>query len=99
NSLSINKISYGSRGTATPLNTIEFDYISRSRQEQAYIGGVSFRRKNLLNKIRVTGNGTPYRNYELDHGSTSLGYDRVTSIQEKSGDNSLARNAINFSYG
>ena len=100
NTLSIDKISYGSRGTSTPLNTVEFDYGTRARPEQAYIGGISFRRKNLLKKIRVNGNGTPYRNYELiNNYSSSLFYNRLTGIQEKTGDNSLARNAISFNYG
>ncbi|UII77352.1 FG-GAP-like repeat-containing protein [Flagellimonas sp. HMM57] len=100
NSLRIYKISYGHRGTASPINEIEFVYGDRKRDEQSYINGTRFIRNTILKEINVRGQGgTAYRNYVIQHSETSLGYERVTSVQEKTGDNSDSRNAITFTYG
>ena len=100
NSLRIHKITYGNRGTSSAVNEIGFIYVSRDRDEQSYINGTRFIRNTILKEIRVKGHsGTAYRNYVLQHSGTSLGYERVTSIQEKTGDNSLSRSAISFTYG
>ncbi|QED38948.1 hypothetical protein FK178_15020 [Antarcticibacterium arcticum] len=99
NSLRINKILYGSRSTAAAINEIQFVYATRQRPEQAYVGSYTFMRKTILKEIRVLGNGVGFRNYFLNHtNATKLGYDRLTSIQEKSGDNSLAHSPVNFNY-
>lgn len=97
NSLSISKITYGTTGSS-PLNEIEFVYKTRKRPEQSYTGGVDFKRKNLLSEIKVKGNGLGYRNYLLSYDFNSLGYERLTSVQEKSGDNSLSYSPVTFSY-
>ena len=100
NALSIQRITYGSRGSSTPINELEFLYGNRARPEQSYINGVSFKRKKILEEIKVKGsNSVGYRNYIINHDQTSLGYERVVSIQEKTGDNSLSRSAISFNYG
>ncbi|MEK6154535.1 FG-GAP-like repeat-containing protein [Flavobacteriaceae bacterium 3-367] len=99
NTLSIDKITYGSRGTAAPINEIRFFYSFRNRGELAYIHGTKFYRNKRLWKIAVKGNGILFRNYVLRFDKTSLGYDRLTSIQEKTGDNSEGRSPITFSYG
>ncbi|MEM9361245.1 MAG: RHS repeat-associated core domain-containing protein [Bacteroidota bacterium] len=99
NSLRINKISYGSRGTAAPVNEIEFVYKDRERDEQSYVGGVRFIRKHILSEIKVKGNGTAYRNYLLQHDATPLlDFERLISVQEKTGDNLLSRSPITFTY-
>ncbi len=99
NSLSISKILYGSRTTATPINQIQFVYAARQRPEQSYVGDYSFMRKTILKEIRVLGNGVGFRNYFLNHtNATKLGYDRLTSIQEKSGDNSISHSPVYFNY-
>ena len=98
NSLSISSISYGSRGTSTPIHRIRFLYADRERTEQSYVGGIRFMRKNLLREIKVESAGIGYRNYEINHSQTALGYDRVTSIKEFSGDYSEAHSAITFGY-
>lgn len=99
NSLSISKILYGARTTATPINEIQFVYAARQRPEQSYIGNYSFMRKTILREIKVLGNGVGFRNYFLNHtNTTNLGYDRLTSVQEKSGDNSLSHSPISFNY-
>ncbi len=100
NTLSIHKITYGGRGTATPINEMEFVYGLRKKREKSYINGTTFFRATLLKEIKTKGNGIPYRNYILEYNNTtSLHYDRLKSIQEKSGDNSLSRSPINFTYG
>lgn len=99
NSLRINKILYGSRTTATPVNEIQFIYAARKRPEQSFVGNYSFIRKTILKEIRVLGNGIGFRNYFFNHtNNTNLGYDRLTNVQEKSGDNSLAHSPIYFNY-
>ncbi|MFT0716759.1 RHS repeat-associated core domain-containing protein [Flagellimonas lutimaris] len=98
NSLSIDKITYGTRSSSNPINVVEFVYTDRTRPEQAYINGVSFIRKNLLEEIHVKANGVGFRNYYLSHEYTSLFYDQLVSVQEKSGDNSLSKATISFDY-
>jgi RHS repeat-associated protein len=98
NGLRINTIKYGSRTTATPINTVQFIFGTRKRTEHSYIGGIRFMRKNLLKEIQITGNGVSYRKYLLAHSYTSLGYDRLTSITEKSGDGTLTHSPITFNY-
>ncbi|MEA1785778.1 FG-GAP-like repeat-containing protein [Arenibacter sp. GZD96] len=98
NSLSIASIKYGHLNTGTAPNTISFVYKTRSRGEQSFVGGVDFRRKNLLSEIRVLTGATGYRNYVLGHNANSLGYERLASVTEKSGDNTLSFTPINFTY-
>jgi RHS repeat-associated protein len=46
----------------------------------------------------VIGNGVPFRNYTLEYSSTTLGYQRLTKVTEKTGDNSKAYNPTLFTY-
>ncbi|WP_396178415.1 polymorphic toxin type 23 domain-containing protein [Flavobacterium sp.] len=98
NNLSISTIKYGTRLTTAPINEILFEYKNRVRPEQAYIGGQSFTRNNILSEIKVKGNGIGFRNYILGHESTTLGYERLKRITEKSGDNSKSFNPTVFNY-
>ncbi len=98
NGLSISSIKYGGRSSSTHMNEVKFIYGNRKRPEQSYVGGIGFIRKNLLKQIQILGNGIGYRNYVLSHNYTTLGYDRLISIQEKSGDNSLSHTPIYFNY-
>ncbi len=98
NTISIDKITYGAKSAGTPINEIRFEYKTRSRLEQSFVGNVDIQRKNILKGIKVFGNGTPYRNYVIGHNTSGLGYDRVASIQEKTGDNSQAHSPITFTY-
>lgn len=100
NILSIASIKYGTTGTSTGINQINFVYKSAGRQrpEQAYIGGQSFTNNKILGEIDVLGNGVGFRNYFLSHDVTSLGYERLVTITEKSGDNSKSYNPTVFSY-
>lgn len=98
NSLTISTIKYGSKGTAPAVNEIQFVFENRQRPEHAYLGGYNFIKNNILREIKVIGNGLAIRNYRLAHEITSLGYERVSSITEKNGDNTKALNPTVFKY-
>lgn len=98
NNLSISSIKYGARLEEATINEISFIYKNRVRPEQAYIGGQSFIRNTILSEIKVKGNNVGFRNYLLAHETTSLGYERLKSITEKSGDNSKSFNPTLFNY-
>ena len=98
NTLSILKISYGTTTTTTAINEILFGYDARQRVEQGYVGGMALYNNKILKQISVVGNGTGFRNYYLQHNTTSLGYERLISITEKTGDNMLFYNPTLFKY-
>jgi len=98
NSLSISTIKYGHRTGGTAPNEIAFAYKARKRPEQSFIGGQDFRRKKILYTINVKSGTVGYRNYVLAHNFNTLGFERLTSITEKSGDNSLSHSPVVFSY-
>lgn len=97
NLLRINEINYGGRNGATHPNRIKFNYKTRPRMEQRYIGGGSFARKHLISSIQTFGGSQLYRTYTLSHSTTSLGYSRLVSITEKNKDNQ-SKAPITFSY-
>lgn len=98
NSLRIASINYGSLGANTPINQILFVYKNRQRPEQANIGGQSVSITKLLSEIKVTSNGVGYRNYLLGHDLTSLGYERLVSFTERSGDLTKSYEPTVFGY-
>lgn len=98
NSLRIASINYGSLGANTPINQILFVYKNRQRPEQANIGGQSVSITKLLSEIKVTSNGVGYRNYLLGHDLTSLGYERLVSFTERSGDLTKSYTPTLFTY-
>ncbi|MET3028389.1 RHS repeat-associated core domain-containing protein [Flavobacterium sp. UW10123] len=97
--LDIVSIKYGSLTTGTPINEIQFVYNDRQRLEQAYVGGLSIINKRLLKEIKVIGNNVGFRNYSLTHDTSSLGYERLITIQEKSGDGTKSYSPTIFKYG
>lgn len=98
NTIRISTISYGSLAVQTPINVVEFIYITRNRAENAYVGGYVTQVTSILSEIRVKANNVGYRNYLLGYETTSLGYQRLISVTEKNGDNSLSLNPTLFSY-
>lgn len=98
NILNISSIKYGARLDGAPINEIQFVYKARLREEQTYTGGQLFIRNTVLSDIKVLGNGVGYRNYTLTHDTTSLFYERLVSITEKSGDNTKSYNPTVFEY-
>lgn len=98
NILDITSITYGSKLDTPSINEISFVYNTRNRPEHAYMGGQSFLRTKILKAINVKGKSTGFRNYILEHQTTSLGYERLKSVTEKSGDNSKNFNPTVFNY-
>jgi RHS repeat-associated protein len=98
NNLSIEYIKYGSTGSNTAINQIQFVYIARQRLEQSFVGGQSILMNTILKEIKTIGNGIGFRNYVLQPVLTSLGYERLESITEKSGDGSKSYNPTVFTY-
>jgi RHS repeat-associated protein len=99
NSLSIEYIKYGSIATGMPINQVKFVYKTRLRPEQAYIGGQSIVKNNILSEVQVMGNGVGFRNYALNYGPLpSIEYEKLQSITEKSGDGSKSYNPTVFRY-
>ncbi|MGE8340708.1 MAG: FG-GAP-like repeat-containing protein, partial [Flavobacterium sp.] len=98
NVLDISSIKYGSVAATAPINEIKFKYDTRKRAEQSYVGGLSIIRNTILKEINVLGNGVGFRNYVLGHEETSLGYQRLKTLTEKSGDNAKNYNPTTFSY-
>ncbi|MCO6175240.1 FG-GAP-like repeat-containing protein, partial [Flavobacterium sp. NRK F10] len=96
-SFRIKAINYGSTLTGF-INKIEFIYGDKNKQEVYYVGGYSFWNPKILTAIKIIGNGVPYKNYYLTHDLTSTGFERLKSIQEKTGDNSKSLNPISFLY-
>lgn len=96
----IKTIKYGSTSTDSVefINKIEFLYSTKNKQETYYVGGYSFWNPKILSSIKITGNSVPYKNYYLTHDLTSTGFERLKSIQEKSGDNTKSLNPITFYY-
>ncbi|QLC67022.1 VCBS repeat-containing protein [Flavobacterium sp. LPB0248] len=94
----IEKITYGALKSGSQINEIQFVYKSNYRMEQVYIGGKNFVRNKILSGINMKTNGTGFRSYSLTHDTSSLGYSRLTSITEKSGDGSKSYNPTVFKY-
>jgi len=88
--LRVTKIAYGG-------NEVVFHYKNRSRHETSFVGGQSATRKNILSYIEVKSQGSPYRKYTLRHHTTSLGYQKVTQLQETDR-NGVKRMPVVFSY-
>lgn len=98
NSIAITSIKYGTTGTTTPINEIQFVYGTRTRPEQSYIGGKSIVNNKILEKIQVKGNGIGFRNYNLSYISSSIGYQRLEKVFELSGDGTKSYNPTVFTY-
>ncbi len=98
NVLRITKITYGATYATAGMNEINFGYVPRVRPEHYFVGGQSFLQDQLLNNIKVKGNAIGFRNYYLFHDQTSLNYQRLTRVEEKTGDDTLAYNPLVFGY-
>ncbi|MEL7271618.1 MAG: FG-GAP-like repeat-containing protein, partial [Bacteroidota bacterium] len=98
--LYVDTITYGSKGQAAPINEVEFLYVDRIFRETAYVGGHQFIKSKRLYKIDVKGAfGVLYKSYAVSTigGNSTLNYTRVSTIFERSGDNSQSRE-ISFDY-
>ncbi|TDX11254.1 RHS repeat-associated core domain-containing protein [Flavobacterium sp. S87F.05.LMB.W.Kidney.N] len=96
--LMLTSIKYGSKNDDTPPNEINFIYKNRALNDIQIIAGDYKRDLVILSEINVKTNGIGFRNYFLGHDLSSSKYERLTSITEKSGDNSKSLNPTVFSY-
>ena len=93
----LNKIHYGT-DTNIGINEIELIYKTKNRSENYFINGYEFLNDKVLSEIKIKGNNIAYKNYYLTHDLTSTGYERLISIQEKTGDNTKSLKPITFTY-
>ncbi len=98
NSLYITSVEYGAINTNPSINKVEFIYKTRNRKEQYFIQGNSVYDDKILSNIKITGSGIGFRNYDLSHEITSLGYERLKTLTEKSGDGLKSLNPTVFTY-
>lgn len=105
--LLISNITYGYRSTnplneirlANTTNYISFTYKDRNRGESGYVFNDGSKVTKILDKITVRGYAENYRTYQLTYTTTSLGYERLQKITETSGDGTLSKSPVTFSYG
>ncbi|WP_409417859.1 RHS repeat-associated core domain-containing protein [Flavobacterium sp. PS2] len=99
NTLNIASIKYGSRTTEASINEIQFIYKPRKIHEESYVGGHKLLNNTILSEIKVFGNGVGYRQYKLEHPETSsIRYEQLERITEKSGDGLINYNPTIFTY-
>ncbi|MCP1300224.1 polymorphic toxin type 23 domain-containing protein [Chryseobacterium sp. S0630] len=97
----LSSVKYGgnpSVGSYTPVNTVNLVYKNRTRNEQMYVyGNTSYVITKELDKVEVLGNGQLFRKYQLTYDTTSLGYERLTQVQEFNGNGESVKPII-FEY-
>ena len=113
NNLLISSIEYGDR-TTNPLsgikslngtNKISFTYKNRARTETGYTSNKASKLSKILDKITVYGFSgigyfaQNYKSYQLTYKTTSLGYEQLQKITETSGDGTLSKTPVTFTYG
>lgn len=105
--LLISGISYGYRST-NPLsdlrlrntdNYISFIYKERNRAETGYVFNEATKLTKILDKITVKGYAENYRTYQLTYRIGTLGYEQLQKVTETSGDGTLNKQPVLFSYG
>ncbi|MFC4739226.1 FG-GAP-like repeat-containing protein [Flavobacterium ponti] len=102
NKLLIAKVEYGPLNNNNFTNRVSFSYKTRQRPESSSFHTYDYDyilTTQILDHITVTGNNLTYRNYYLAYNQTSLRYERLISITEKTGDNSKSYNPTVFNYG
>lgn len=97
----LSSVKYGgnpSTGSYTPMNTVNFVYKNRTRNEQMYVyGNISYLVTKELDRIEVLGSGQLFRKYQLTYDTTSLGYERLSQVQEFNGNGESVKPII-FEY-
>jgi RHS repeat-associated protein len=98
NKLYISKIKYGSVGTNSSINEINFVYKNKTRVEQIFIGGIEVKEDKILDKIKVYGNNVIYKNYLLTHQSY-LNYERLIKFTVQNYNLTKSLSPLTFEYG
>ena len=105
--LLISKISYGYRDT-NPLssariinteNIISFTYKDRRRAESGFTYNEELRLTKIIDKITIKGYAENYRTYQLTYKISTLGYEQLQKITETSGDGTISKKPVTFTYG
>src|SRR5690606_13582547 len=94
----LRKIKYGGVNEGAALYSVEFSYDYRPHMEEFYNDGVRISKSYLLSRINVYSGTELIKYYTLNHGTSSLRYSRLESVQEHSGDGTLSHSPINFNY-
>lgn len=100
NQLYIDNITFSGNESAgiAVQNKISFTYRDSRRVERDYLKGLPVYATKILENIQVIANNTYFRTYVLSHTpDMDLGYERLTSIQEKNGFNEES-NPVVFNY-
>ena len=100
NQLYIASISFSGNPTAGIAfqNSIVFNFRDAKRVERDFINGNTNYASKILESVDVLTNNTIFRKYKLTHiEDTSLGYERVTQIQEYNAQNE-GSNPVVFTY-
>ncbi|WP_136667658.1 RHS repeat-associated core domain-containing protein [Flavobacterium sp. H122] len=98
NFLYISSIKYGILDSSASINEVQFIYKTRNNAEQYFQGGYEIIDGKILSEIKILGNNVGYKNYTLTHDIIT-GYERLTKIQEKSGDGIKLLTPVEFVYG
>lgn len=92
----INSVKYGGLGSAYK-DEIKFNYITRARVEEYYIGSLKIVNDKILTSVNILSNNVGFRNYDFVYDNV-IGYQRLKSITEKTGDGLKSLAPISFSY-
>lgn len=98
NKLNIKTIKYGARNQDTSIQEVNFIYRNKFKQELQLVGGQPIRDDLLLTEINTKSSGIGFRNYNMTYDISSLGYERLKTVTEKTGDNSKSLSPTVFSY-
>ncbi|KRD57943.1 hypothetical protein ASE40_16485 [Flavobacterium sp. Root935] len=100
NQLYIDNITFSGNNAAgiAAQNKITFLYRLSKRIERDYMKGQAVYASQILESVQVYSNNSLFRNYQIQHDTdTSLGYERIKSIQEINGQIE-ASNPVTFTY-
>ncbi|KQB37713.1 RHS repeat-associated core domain-containing protein [Flavobacterium aquidurense] len=100
NQLYIDNIAFSGNSVAgvAAQNKISFNYRDAKRVERDYLKGVPVYATQILSNIQVFANNNIFRTYKLTHlEDTSLGYERITNVQEINAQNEVS-NPVEFKY-
>ncbi|OIQ18101.1 MAG: hypothetical protein BM557_07750 [Flavobacterium sp. MedPE-SWcel] len=100
NSLVVSQIVYGRTVDSDegPNSIVNFVYEDKAHAVGGYIEGAFISNPKILKEINSFTGNVGFRKYILEHNVSSLGYERLISITEVSGDGTKSLNPTIFSY-
>lgn len=100
NVAAIRNIQWGKNETvsgSTHFNEVNFNYESRTFNEEAYHQGVKFLQQKILSSVEVSSSLTPFRSYHIEYENNGTGYRLVKNIIEKNS-TGISANPITINY-